>query len=249
MPNIIPLSVILLSIVLIILFVGYLYICWKNSEYKTKSKYWFFIVHTSIFYESIPKFLHSYLKEFLWLYWEYHIYRTLEKIPGNKEILINLYLPQWETVDQTEIDILFIHTSGIYIIESKDFGGWIYGNINDTNWTQSFSKYRKYSFYNPIRQNYSHKKSLEKILPDYINKIKTMIVFSNRSTLKNISHMNNETIIQRKNLKERIMKNPQEILSLSDIENITQKLNKYWFHSKSEMQIHIQQIQHLQNYN
>lgn len=147
----------------------------------------------------------------------------------------------------TEIDILFIHNSGIYIIESKDFGGWIYGNINDTHWIQSFSKYRKYSFYSPILQNYSHKKSLEKIIPDYISNIKNMVVFSNRSILKKVS-CPSEMVIQRRNLKEKISQNTQNVLSISDIENITQKLSKYSLHSKLQEQIHIQEITYLQSH-
>ncbi len=240
-------SLLILIISLGILF-WYLYLYWNNSNYKSISNYGFFVVHTSIFYESIPKFLHSYLKEFLWLYGEYAIYRTLEKIPGDKKILINLYLPQWETLTDTEIDIIFIHNTGIYIIESKDFGGWIYGNSNDTHWTQCFSRYRKYPFYNPLFQNYSHKKSLEKIIPEHMEKIKSIVVFSNRSTLKKISCSNTEIVIQRKNLSKEIMQNSQKILSISDMENIAQKLKKYSVHSKFQEQIHIQEIQHLQNF-
>ena len=87
---------------------------------------------------------------------ERKIYAILENLKGSKGMLPNCYLPL-ENGKTTEIDLILIHESGIYVIESKNFGGWIFGNDTQKFWTQSFSDGRggskKYKFYNPLWQN------------------------------------------------------------------------------------------------
>ena len=95
---------------------------------------------------------------------ENKIYDTLEKLSGCKAMLPNCYLPT-ENGDVTEVDLILIHESGIYVIESKNYSGWIFGSENQRYWTQSFSDGKggsqKYKFYNPIWQNDTHIKALQ----------------------------------------------------------------------------------------
>ena len=49
---------------------------------------------------------------------ENKIYDTLEKLSGCKAMLPNCYLPT-ENGDVTEVDLILIHESGIYVVESK----------------------------------------------------------------------------------------------------------------------------------
>ena len=35
---------------------------------------------------------------------------------------------------KTEIDVLMIYKSGIYVFESKNYGGWIYGDQYEDTW-------------------------------------------------------------------------------------------------------------------
>ena len=48
----------------------------------------------------------------------------------------------------SQADIVLATTQGIVVIEVKDYGGWIFGNGNQTNWTQimAYGK-NKYRFY------------------------------------------------------------------------------------------------------
>ncbi|MER2002174.1 MAG: nuclease-related domain-containing protein [Carnobacterium inhibens] len=70
---------------------------------------------------------------------EYNIYRTLEKIKGTKLILTNLYIPK-EDGSTTEIDLVMITKFGFFVIESKNYSGWIFGDEKYRNWTQTFPK-------------------------------------------------------------------------------------------------------------
>jgi hypothetical protein len=67
----------------------------------------------------------------------------------------------------TQIDHILVTEAGLFVIETKHYGGWIFGNPHDDYWTQTI--YRKKSrFQNPLMQNYGHVKMLQKLfkLPD-----------------------------------------------------------------------------------
>ena len=87
----------------------------------------------------------------------------------------------------TEIDLIYIHESGIYVLESKNYGGWIFGNEWDRTWTQVFKNQRKEKFYNPVLQNKGHINNLIRYLNIDESYMKSIIVFSERCTLKKIT--------------------------------------------------------------
>ncbi|MDR3069935.1 MAG: NERD domain-containing protein [Propionibacteriaceae bacterium] len=126
---------------------------------------------------------------------EYRTASRLEKVPGNKKILLNLYVPKGER-DTTEIDVVLIHASGIYVLESKYYSGWIFGSEGDKMWTQTFPSGRKERFYNPIKQNQAHIRCLRNYLgqtPDI--PYHSIIVFSGESTLKKIKLTTSEHVV------------------------------------------------------
>ena len=138
------------------------------------------------------------------MYGEYLTFRELEKIKGTHRIITNVYLP-CDNGKTTEIDLIYIHESGIYVIESKNYSGWILGNENDRYWTQVFKNKRKEKFYNPIKQNATHIKSLINVCAIENEFVKSIIVFSKRCTLKNITvHSDNVSVINRNDLVENI---------------------------------------------
>jgi len=65
---------------------------------------------------------------------------------------------------------------GIFIVETKNRTGWIYGSEEQSTWTQVLRS-KKYTFQNPLRQTYRQKKVLAEFLRIYPNKIQTVIFF------------------------------------------------------------------------
>ena len=63
----------------------------------------------------------------------------------------------------TQIDHIIVSRYGIFVVETKNYKGWIYGNPKSKKWTQVLYK-QKYSFQNPLHQNYKHIKYLQNIL-------------------------------------------------------------------------------------
>lgn len=62
-----------------------------------------------------------------------------------------------------QIDHLVISKYGIFVIETKNYGGLIIGNKYDDNWFQYLGR-NKSLFHSPLRQNYGHIKCLSSIL-------------------------------------------------------------------------------------
>ncbi len=63
----------------------------------------------------------------------------------------------------TQIDHIFVSCCGVFVVETKNYKGWIYGREGDRQWTQKLGR-RSYRFQNPLRQNYRHVKTLQDLL-------------------------------------------------------------------------------------
>ncbi len=83
----------------------------------------------------------------------------------------------------TQIDHMIVSPYGVFVIETKNMKGWIYGNKNAPYWTQKIFKYSN-KFQNPIHQNYKHVKTLEQLLGLNDEQIHSLIVFVGDSTFK-----------------------------------------------------------------
>ena len=84
----------------------------------------------------------------------------------------------------TQIDHIVVSLYGIFIIETKNYKGWIFGGEKSPLWTQNIYGKKK-SFMNPLLQNYAHVKAVEARLGSYANvPILPIVAFSPNSDLK-----------------------------------------------------------------
>jgi len=83
----------------------------------------------------------------------------------------------------TQIDHIVVSEFGIFVIETKNMRGWIFGDEKQKTWTQKIYKYTK-KFQNPLHQNYKHIKTIETGLGIDHGKIFSVIVFVGDSTFK-----------------------------------------------------------------
>jgi len=83
----------------------------------------------------------------------------------------------------TQIDHVLVADTGIFVIETKHYQGWIYGGENQSQWTQVIFR-KKSRFQNPIRQNYGHLKTIKSLftLPD--DNFETLVVFTGDAEFK-----------------------------------------------------------------
>ncbi|WP_122428137.1 nuclease-related domain-containing protein [Pseudomonas viridiflava] len=83
----------------------------------------------------------------------------------------------------TQIDHVFISPFGIFVLETKNMSGWIFGGEKQPQWTQKIYR-RTYKFQNPLRQNYKHLKALETTLGVSLEHIHSVVSFVGESTFK-----------------------------------------------------------------
>ena len=91
-------------------------------------------------------------------------------------ILNNVYLPI-ENGAMTQIDHVVVSRYGIFVVESKNYSGWIFGDKNSPRWTQTVFR-KKSTFQNPIRQNYRHLCAISESLGIPKMYLKSVVVFT-----------------------------------------------------------------------
>lgn len=83
----------------------------------------------------------------------------------------------------TQIDHILVSQYGVFVVETKNMKGWIFGSENQKQWTQQIFK-SKNRFQNPLHQNYKHVKTLESCLNIPLENIHSLIVFIGSSSFK-----------------------------------------------------------------
>ncbi|MCD9501751.1 NERD domain-containing protein [Photobacterium phosphoreum] len=84
----------------------------------------------------------------------------------------------------TQIDHILICTRGVFVIETKHYSGWIYGDAKQKQWMQVLFK-KRFQFQNPIHQNYKHIKAIQALF-DFVpeDQIKSLVVFTGDGEFK-----------------------------------------------------------------
>lgn len=149
-------------------------------------------------------------------------------------VLKNLYIPKSDG-GTSEIDVLLVCTKGIFVFESKDFVGWIFGDDEHKYWTVSlyagkdwlgFKQTEKHKFYNPIWQNNSHIRNLRRLLGNKVP-MNSIIVFSDRCELMNVVSNSDARIIQTSYLKHYLSDVRtiyDEVITADTVDNIYNRL-------------------------
>lgn len=83
----------------------------------------------------------------------------------------------------TQIDHIIVSRYGVFVIETKNMKGWIYGGANQKTWTQKIYKHTT-KFQNPLHQNYKHTQTLQSALEINDEKIFPIVVFIGDSEFK-----------------------------------------------------------------
>lgn len=180
---------------------------------------------------------------------EYKTYRNLCSFEKDgAKFLYNCYLPKDEG-ETTEIDVMMIHKSGIYVFESKNYSGWIFGDEKARTWTQTLpngKKLRREHFLNPIMQNKLHIKWLKSQIGENVP-IYSVIVFSDRCTLKKVTITSPEVkVIKREDAMytvREMAKDSNNSVTEAEISDIYEKLYPFTQISERNKQKHIENIE------
>ena len=84
----------------------------------------------------------------------------------------------------TEIDVVLVGNTGVFVIELKNYNAWIFGTEDDEKWTARYVDGSTHQFQNPLRQNYRHVMALVAKLGIPRDKFHSLVAFSGDCELK-----------------------------------------------------------------
>ena len=174
---------------------------------------------------------------------------VLAPLAGYKRFLSNCYFPKSDGTF-TEVDVILLHESGVYVFEVKNYSGWIFGEENQRQWTQTLPSGRGRSkslrFFNPILQNKVHLKWLQEYIKEPVP-LYSYIVFSDRCELKRITLTSKEhTVLNRRNLfysvrrKAEVMGNK---LTVEEVDALYDKLYPLTQVTEEQKAAHVQTVE------
>jgi len=135
-------------------------------------------------------------------------------------LIKNVTLPTED--GSTQIDHVIVSIYGIFVVETKNMKGWIFGNPNQKTWTQKIYRYSS-KFQNPLHQNYKHVKTLQSLLGITDSQIFSLVVFVGDSTFKTEMP---ENVTYGGGYIRFIKSKTQQVLSESDVNEITKKIEE-----------------------
>lgn len=152
----------------------------------------------------------------------------------------NLIIPSNNGTSQ--IDHLVISPFGVFIVETKNYKGWIFGSENQRQWTQTLYK-EKYRFQNPLKQTYRQKKVLSKFLDLEEALIHTIVYFVGDCKLKTELPGN----VLTGGLARYIKKFRQPVLSNQKIEQLCGALERHRSNSNLNLKDHRRSLRERHN--
>ncbi|MCA0930160.1 nuclease-related domain-containing protein [Ruegeria profundi] len=114
---------------------------------------------------------------------EFQVNLVLKRMLDANEyrVLKNVTLPTRSGT--TQIDHLVLSRFGVFVIETKNLKGWIFGDADQARWTQVIYG-KKWRIQNPLRQNHAHIKAVQSSLNIEEYKIHGIVAFVGSSTFK-----------------------------------------------------------------
>lgn len=167
---------------------------------------------------------------------EVKVAQKLERCATKTSRLLNDVVLLDSKGESYQIDHIFINENGIWIIETKNWSGRIYGTDEQKEWTQvlAYGK-EKNRMYSPVKQNLTHAHKIQKILKGNIPVIPLVVFVS-----ADISNVKSGYVCSVDELPCVIRKNYGFFLTPQEIEKYYQALSYY------QSQCHVSSEQHTQ---
>ncbi len=165
-------------------------------------------------------------------------------IPGQQYVLHNLLFSD-EEGNTCQIDHIYINPRGIWVIETKNYAGRIYGNDNQQEWMQVLAYGNtKNRFYNPVKQNATHIYRLSKYLKrkDFFQNI---VCFLYDADIVDVQSSHVYTIATLPNIKN-IITNVR--MSIDEMEYYYQQLCALHINNHTTLEEHINNIHQKEYY-
>lgn len=170
---------------------------------------------------------------------------TLASLNEDYKVYHDIYVPASKG-GTVQVDHIVTSPYGIFVIETKNYKGWIFGEEDRKYWTQVIYK-RKEKLYNPIWQNYGHMHSVKDYLSQGdLTNFHSIVVFSPRSTLQFPDHFREARVIQTPQLLRVIREQNYPVFSYEELAAMNQSLDQLVIADKKEKKViktkHVQEL-------
>lgn len=167
----------------------------------------------------------------------------LGKLDPDRYVVLHDILIPSQNGKTTQVDHIVLSKAGIFVIETKNYQGWIYGSERSKKWTQVIYK-RKQTFHNPLHQNYGHIKAIETIIGERMKPpVYSIIAFDPKSTIKKMDVTSPHSfVIYSNQLVKLIEKHDGVVLNSLQIKGISELLQRGNIAEKGAGKIHKKQV-------
>ena len=167
---------------------------------------------------------------------EAKVKKLLRNTRSLKKRILNNVILKVEYGNTVQIDHILINEYGVFVIETKNFKGVVYGTESKNYWRQ-YLKNKSFTFYNPIRQNESHIQHLKEMFGKKYP-YRSIIVFAGNTVKKidsDIVFSLSELEFYLDSLNEKLLR-PKDIRSLYRAVRSTQK------HKRQLNRLHLRNV-------
>lgn len=167
---------------------------------------------------------------------ELRVADILSRLPEEYRVFNDVYLES--NGYSSQIDHVVISQYGVFLIETKNYSGNIYGNENAKYWRQ-YLRRESHKFYNPIKQNQSHVLAIKNTLHIDPSSIIPMVVFLSGANL----HCNTSSeVLYTSQLYNNILNHKTIAFTLDGVERLSHTLSESIVTDPNRRFSHVQSI-------
>ena len=167
---------------------------------------------------------------------EKKVKRILDLLPKEDYKVFNDILINSEN-GLTQIDHVLISIYGVFVIETKNMKGKIYGSPVTNEWTK-YSSGRKVVFKNPIHQNYGHAKAIQTLLQIDASKIINLVVLAGSAELQ---FEGGEQVAYIRDLRDFVLSHKTELFTPAQLDELSYMLGEANLKTSKSRHEHMQQ--------
>lgn len=180
---------------------------------------------------------------------EHAVARILKRLPRDRYFTINDLMIKKRNGHTSQIDHVVVSPYGIFVIETKNITGHVYGSEFAPQWTRYWKGYKRGGYYgtdnlsfgNPVMQNGAHVKALWEQLQDYYPKFIPIVAFSPQAELKVAVH--GVDVIYWTEIKSVIKRYSEEVMTVEKAQEIYKFLLSINIKDKARRQEHAERVQ------
>jgi len=131
----------------------------------------------------------------------------------------------------TQIDHVVVSPYGIFVIETKNMKGWIFGGAKQARWTVVLHRHKS-QFQNPLRQNYKHIKVIQELLGIEMHQLHNVVAFVGSAEPK--TEMPENVLWSNRQLSNYVKSKHKVLFTENEVRSFANRLSKNSLESNSQ---------------